>query len=396
MMNEFQNWRKNTIRFLCSQAISLFGSSLVQYAIIWTITLQTSSGVMMSLATLCGYLPQIMISLFAGVWIDRYPRKNLIMIADGMIALSTLIVAVLFFCGYQEIWLLFVVLLVRSAGTGIQTPTVSAILPQIVPSEHLMRINGINSSMNSLIMFLSPAISGAILTFMSIEYTFFIDVITAIIGISIMLTIHVPKLQITELKQSTVNEIKAGFSYLNQHPAIKQHIIYLIVVMLLISPSAFFTPLLISRTFGTEIWRLTISEMTFSVGAVLGGVLMATWGGFKNRVHMIIFSTIGYGVMMIAIGCSPFYAIYLLFNTMIGITMPCFNAPANVYLQEQVDVNMLGRVFGIVQIANSCALPLGSAIFGPLGDVFHIQWILISCGITVILIALFRLKKFKN
>lgn len=395
-MNENQNWRKNTIRFLTSQAISLFGSSLVQYAIIWTITLQTSSGIMMSLATLCGYLPQILISLFAGVWIDRYPRKNLIMLSDGLIALATLIVALFFLSGYQEIWLLFVVLLVRSAGTGIQTPAVSAILPQMVPSEQLMRVSGINSSMNSLIMFLSPAISGLLLTFMSIEATFFIDVITAVIGISIMFCIYVPPLNQEKLKQSTTLEIKAGFTYLKQHPAIKQHILYLIVVMLLISPSAFFTPLLISRTFGSEIWRLSFSEMTFSVGALIGGIVIATWGGFKNRLHTIIFATLCYGAMMIAIALSNFYVIYLLFNFLIGITMPIFNAPATVYLQEKVEVGMLGRVFAIVQIANSCALPIGSALFGPLGDIFQIQGILFFCGITVILIALYRMKKLKE
>lgn len=395
-MNENQNWRKNTIRFLTSQAISLFGSSLVQYAIIWTITLQTSSGIMMSLATLCGYLPQILISLFAGVWIDRYPRKNLIMLSDGLIAFATLIVTLLFLSGYQEIWLLFMVLLVRSAGTGIQTPAVSAILPQMVPSEQLMRVSGINSSMNSLIMFLSPAISGLLLTFMSIEATFFIDVITAVIGISIMFCIYVPPLSQAKVKQSTTLEIKAGFTYLKQYPAIKQHILYLIVVMLLISPSAFFTPLLISRTFGSEIWRLSFSEMTFSVGALIGGIVIATWGGFKNRLHTIIFATLCYGSMMIAIALSNFYAIYLLFNFLIGITMPIFNAPATVYLQEKVEVGMLGRVFAIVQIANSCALPIGSALFGPLGDYFQIQGILFFCGITVILIALYRMKKLKE
>lgn len=395
-MNENQNWRKNTIRFLTSQAISLFGSSLVQYAIIWTITLQTSSGIMMSLATLCGYLPQILISLFAGVWIDRYPRKNLIMLSDGLIAFATLIVTLLFLSGYQEIWLLFMVLLVRSAGTGIQTPAVSAILPQMVPSEQLMRVSGINSSINSLIMFLSPAISGLLLTFMSIEATFFIDVITAVIGISIMFCIYVPPLSQAKVKQSTTLEIKAGFTYLKQYPAIKQHILYLIVVMLLISPSAFFTPLLISRTFGSEIWRLSFSEMTFSVGALIGGIVIATWGGFKNRLHTIIFATLCYGSMMIAIALSNFYAIYLLFNFLIGITMPIFNAPATVYLQEKVEVGMLGRVFAIVQIANSCALPIGSALFGPLGDIFQIQGILFFCGITVILIALYRMKKLKE
>ena len=121
-----QSWKNTAARFLTAQTISLFGSSLVQYAIVWYITLSTSSGRMLTISTVCGFAPQIAISLFAGVWIDRYDRKSLIMLSDTIIALSTLILAIAFFSGHRNIWLLFTVLMVRSAGTGIQTPAVNA------------------------------------------------------------------------------------------------------------------------------------------------------------------------------------------------------------------------------------------------------------------------------
>ncbi len=101
------NWKTKIILFLTAQTISLFGSSLVQYAIIWYITLTTSSGMMLTISTVCGFLPQIAISLFAGVWIDRYDRKKMIMLSDGVIAIATLVLAVLFLTGYKSIWLLF-------------------------------------------------------------------------------------------------------------------------------------------------------------------------------------------------------------------------------------------------------------------------------------------------
>ena len=89
-----QSWKNTAARFLTAQTISLFGSSLVQYAIVWYITLSTSSGRMLTISTVCGFAPQIAISLFAGVWIDRYDRKSLIMLSDTIIALSTLILAI--------------------------------------------------------------------------------------------------------------------------------------------------------------------------------------------------------------------------------------------------------------------------------------------------------------
>lgn len=283
------NWKSKIIIFLTAQTISLFGSSLVQYAIIWYITLTTSSGRMMTISTVCGFLPQMVISLFAGVWIDRYSRKKMIMLADGMIAIATLILAVMFLIGYNNIWLLYAILLIRAAGTGIQVPAVNALIPQIVPKDQLMKVNGVNSSISSLMMFLAPAAGGVILSISTIETAFFIDVITAIIGIGIMFTIVVPAhTKLGEVQKSNVQDIKEGFKYLKDHTFIKQLLINLFIVMILISPSAFLTSLMVSRSFGVEVWRLTVSEMTFSAGALVGGVLIASWGGFKNRMHYLV------------------------------------------------------------------------------------------------------------
>ena len=153
------HWKRNIILFLSSQTISLFGSSLVQYAIMWYITLNTKSGMMMTLYILCGFIPTFILSPVAGVWADRYNRKLLIMLADGMIATVTLVLALLFLLGYDATWLLFVISAVRALGTGVQTPAVSAILPQIVPSDKLTKVNGTNGSLQAVIMFVSPIVS---------------------------------------------------------------------------------------------------------------------------------------------------------------------------------------------------------------------------------------------
>ncbi|GJM81963.1 hypothetical protein HMSSN139_44590 [Paenibacillus sp. HMSSN-139] len=121
-----EQWRRNIVLFLSSQTVSLFGSSLVQYAIMWYITLNTKSGIMMTLYIICGFIPTFLLSPVAGVWADRYNRKVLIMLSDGMIALSTLVLALLFLMGYEEAWLLFVMAAIRALGSGVQTPAVGA------------------------------------------------------------------------------------------------------------------------------------------------------------------------------------------------------------------------------------------------------------------------------
>jgi MFS transporter, DHA3 family, macrolide efflux protein len=390
MYDNDNNWKRIMVLFLTAQTISLFGSSLVQYAIIWYIILTTSSGIMITISTICGFLPQIAISLFAGVWIDRYNRKKIIMLADGMVASATLILAILFIAGFHHIWLLFIVLLIRSAGTGIQTPAVYALIPQIVPKDKLMKVNGVNSSITSLIMFLSPGASGAILSVATIETTLFIDVITAVVGIGIMLTISVP-IHSTRKHTSKLHDIKQGFVYLKNNAFIKRLLIFLIIVMILISPSAFLTPLMVSRSFGAEVWKLTASEMTFSAGAMAGGLLIAAWGGFRNRMLTTSLACALYGLLMVGLGIAPVFLMYLLFNFLIGITMPCFNAPITVLLQERMEPSMHGRMFSLVQISNSCALPLGMVLFGPLADIVKVESLLISAGIVVIASALYAM-----
>lgn len=142
---------------------------------------------MMTLYIICGFIPTFLLSPVAGVWADRYNRKMLIMIADGLIAVATLILAILFLMGFDAIWLLFVMAAIRAFGTGIQTPAVGAILPQIVPKDKLTKVNGANGSIQAVIMFVSPMASAALLAVTSIEIIFFIDVITAAIAIVTLL-----------------------------------------------------------------------------------------------------------------------------------------------------------------------------------------------------------------
>lgn len=279
------NWKRNISRFLTAQTISLFGSSLVQYAIVWHITLSTASGKMLTISTLCGFVPQILISLFAGAWLDRYNRKKMIMLADTLIALSTLLLALSLLAGQDSMVLLFAVLVVRSAGTGIQTPAVNAIIPQIVPPQQLMKIGGISSTLSSMMMFLSPAISGGILSVAPLVTVLFIDVITAIVGVSITATVKIaPRADRNREAVSGLSQIKEGSAYLWQNHFLRNLFFFQITILFLISPSAFLTPLMVSRTFGPEVWRLTASEMTYSLGMVLGGLLITAWGDRKSVV----------------------------------------------------------------------------------------------------------------
>ena len=382
-----EDWKKRVILFLTSQTISLLGSSLTQYAIIWYVTLTTTSGIMLTISTLVTFIPQVLISLFAGVWADRYNRKRLIICADALVALSTLGLAFSFFMGYRELWIVFLVSAIRSVGTGIQTPTVNALIPQITPKTALMRVTGFNGSLQSLTMIVAPAVSGALLATVSVESTFFIDVVTAIIGISLLSILKIPPHQRAQTSKDTgtAADLKTGILYAYRHPFIKVLLIFYALLMFLVTPTAFLTPLLIARTFGEEVWYLTANEVIYSVGAMIGGLIIVAWGGFKSRITTIMVFSILCGVFCLGLGLSPVFYVFLGFMLFVGLTVPFITTPITVLLQERVDEAMQGRVFSLVQIMAATAFPVGMTFFGPLADVMDVRLLVVITGILTAL-----------
>lgn len=389
-----KDWKKNTVLFLLSQTISLFGSMLVQYAITWHITLETKSGLMMTISIICGFLPTFFLSPFAGVWADRYNRKVLIALSDSLIALSTLILAILFIAGYDALWLLFVASAVRSFGSGIQAPAVSAFIPQLVPEDKLTKVNAANSSMQSLVTLVSPMLSGALLTIASIEAIFFIDVITAAIAVLILLLLlHVPAhaKALEKQKISYFGDIKEGAGYIKNHGFVRILFIFCAIYFILVAPMAFLTPLQVTRSFGDDVWRLTAIEIIYSIGMIAGGITMVCWGGFKNKVHSMVLSNFIIAICTIALGVVPDFWVYLFFMGLIGVAMPVFNTPFTVLLQQRVDHNFLGRIFGVLSMISSSIMPLAMLVYGPVADFIRIEWLLIGTGLLMLIQTVFMM-----
>ncbi len=381
-----QIWKKKTVIFILSQTVSLLGSSLVQYAILWYITLSTQSGLMMTLSIICGFLPSFFLSPFAGVFADRYNRKVLIILADAGIAAVTLLLAVVFMLGYDAIWLLFVISAIRSLGTGIQIPAEGAFLPQFVPEEKLTRVNGINGTIQSVIALVSPMASGALMAFAKLEVIFFIDVVTAAIAIVILLTmLHVPPHKKAAETHTTgyFSDFISGLKYLKGHGFIIRFLSFSAVFFFLAAPAAFLTPLQVARSFHGGVWELSAIEIAFSLGMVLGGLLMTSWGGFKNRIHTMFVAGLLLGVFTFLMGVIPVFWLYLIIMGLTGIAIPLFHTPVTVLLQEKVEESYMGRVFGLFGMIASAVMPIGMLVFGPLSDSVAIEWLLVGTGLLM-------------
>lgn len=380
-----ENMRRNIWNYLSGVAVTTFGSSVVQFAIIWYITLETKSGVMMTIVTVASTLPQLFVSPFAGVWADRYDRKKIIVASDLAIALATLILAIVFLSGYEAKWLVFLIASIRSLGSGIQAPAAGAFVPQFVPEESLLKVNGGISTIHSTSQLIAPAVSGLLLQFASISIIFFIDVVTALVGCILILKVIAPPFErkIIEKGSSAWSEMIAGLKYAKEHPFLKEILIFYASFMIFIGPSAALTPLHAALKFGDDVWRLTSIEMCFSIGAVIGGLVLSTTGGFKNRILSLALSCIGFGVFTALLGIVPNFIMYTSLFIFMGFGLPYFNTPAMTMVQQGVDKEMLGRVMSLFVLISASAFPFSMMIFGPMAEYVKIEWLLIGTGIII-------------
>ena len=360
------------------------------YAIIWYITLTTASGVMTTLILLCSFVPQLAVSFFSGVWADKYNRKMLIILADGGIALATLALIIYMMAGHESIPALLFIAAVRSVGSGIQMPAMNALIPQIVPAGKLVKVNGINGSLQSAVNLAAPAVTGAILIYGKIYNIMMIDVVTAVIGISILLFISIPKHKRSQetAKTSHFADLKEGFKYGASHSFLRPLFVISAFFMVLCVPASFLNILMVTQVFGENYLYLTLNEMSFFIGMLLGGLAIGAWGGFKNRVKTMLTGLAAFGLFTLGFGLTQELWIYLILMAIVGLTMPLVNSPMMSMIQEKVEPDKQGRVFSLMQILFTSLMPLSMLFFGPMADIVPVQTMVVYCGALIVVISI--------
>lgn len=384
-------WKGRAARFVTSQMVSMLGSAMVRYSIVWLITLRTGSGVMMMISVLCSFLPQLVVSFFAGTWADKYNRKTLIIIADLMIAAASLLLGGLMFFGFEDLWLYFLVSAFGSLCQGIQSPAVSAFTTQIIPKNKLMQVNGMSSSLSSFVMLLAPVLSGIIMTAGGLWPIFAIDVVTALTAICIIGFIRAPE----AVKNGEEEEATfiGGIRYIVKNKFIQDMIVFLGIMMFLITPAAMLSPLQVTRTFGDEVIYLTGLEIAFSVGTIVGGVLVGFIVKRFKKQAIAALATFILGLLTASLSVLDFnFFVYCIPMLLTGFFVPLFNVPLVTLFQENVRPDMMGRVFGFVSLVNSCMFPIGMLLFGPLADLIDIRILMLVTGLLQSLLVIFALK----
>lgn len=386
------NWKKDFFILWTGQAVSVLTSSILQMALIWHLTVTTQSAFILSMASLAGFLPSAALGMVAGTLVDRMDRKAVLIVADLFIAIVSLILAVAAFYSELPVWLVIAVLAIRSIGTAFHTPAISAVVPLIAPTEKLTKCAGYTQSLQSISFIAGTAIAGVLYPIWSISGMVALDVVGAVIASLAVILIRIPRLEkIAEIQQDTSFwvEMKAGYDVIKQDKGLFALVWIAGIFMILYSPINALFPLMSLDYFRGTTLQASMAEIAFSVGMIIGGLILGVWGGFKNRGIGIPISIALMGVPIYISGLLPqngFWGFTFLCVIM-GISVPFYNGPVTALMQERIAPEYLGRVFGLYGSVASLAMPIGLFISGTFADSIGVnRWFLIT-GILIAFIA---------
>lgn len=373
------------------QAVSLFGSQLVQFSLIWWLTQETGSATALAGAALVGLLPQVLLGPFAGTLVDRWNRRITMMAADALVAGATAVLAILFMTGMVEIWQVYAALFARSLAGSFHWPAMAASTSLMVPERHLTRVQGLNQMLQGGLNIASAPLAALLIGIVPIQTILGIDFITAAVAILSLLFIHVPQPRRDESKNagdSGANnywsDMRDGFRYIWDWPGLVAILLLAMLINLVINPAFTLLPLLVTGHFGGEAIQLAWLESALGIGVVVGGLGLGIWGGFRRRIVTSLVGLILLGIGVSLLGLVPSGAFLAAIGAIfiVGLMIPVVNGPMQAVIQASVAPEMQGRVFALVGSAASAMSPLGMVVTGPIADLIGIQAWLVGAGLV--------------
>jgi DHA3 family macrolide efflux protein-like MFS transporter len=376
-----QNWATRFFTIWTGQAFSLFGSALVQFALVWWLTQKTGSATILATASVVAMFPQIVLGPFVGALVDRWNRRWIMIVADGSIALVTLLLAYLFWIGRVEVWQIYAILFIRSFGGAFHWPAMSASTSLMVPQEQLARVAGFNQTLQGLMGIIAPPTGALLIGLFPTQGVLMIDVATAALAIVPLLIFTIPQpvradaYPNGELKTSYWEDLRAGFRYMAAWPGLLAIGLMATIINFLLNPSGALMPLLVTKHFGLGALQFGLTDSLWGAGIIAGGILLGVWGGFKRKIVTTLMGIIGIGAGVMIVGIAPANMFWLaLIGMALTGSMNAFaNGPLMAILQSTVDPNMQGRVMSLINSTAMAMSPLSLLIAGPIADTFGIR-----------------------
>ena len=392
MTKETLKWKRDFFTIWTGQAISLFTSAILQMAIIFYLTEKTGSAMVLSIASLVGFLPYAVFGPMIGVLVDRYDRKKIMIGADLIIAAAGAALAIIALYMELPVWMVMIVLFIRSIGTAFHSPALSAVTPLLVPEEQLTRCAGYSQSLQSVSYILSPAAAAFLYSVWELNAIIVIDVLGAVIACITVVLVRIPKLSPEEqsLEQNFMKEMKEGLVALKENKGLFALLLIGTLYMFVYMPINALYPLISMEYFAGTPMHISITEIAYASGMLAGGLILGLLGNFKKPIVLITASIFMMGASLTISGLLPTsgFVIFVVCCAIMGLSVPFYSGVQTALFQEKIKPEYLGRVFSLTGSMMSLAMPVGLILSGIFADRIGVNnWFLIS-GILIVGIAI--------
>lgn len=367
-MQADQTTFRDYLYFWVGQLVSVFGSSISQFVIIWWITLETQSALYLSLSSFLGFVPTVILSPFAGVLADRWSRKALIALTDLLQAVATVILILMFWWGGVAIWQVLVILTFRGVMQAFHYPASSAITPLMVPKERLSRMNGLNYLLNGAVAMIGPIAAALLLEVWEIHQILWIDAITFVVAAVPLFLIVIPSIRLKHEKSTFKEDFLEGLGFVRSAKGFLTLLVLATGLNFLLSPLSTLFPYFVKFDHFGDAPQLAFVSAFFQGGIIAGGLLMSVFSGFKNRMAVVtiaIYVTFA-GYVLVALTPTGLFWFMAVSALVMSFCLPIANVLLQTIIQTVVPLKMQGRVGSVIGAVASAATPVGMIISGPI------------------------------
>ena len=366
------NWKRVFAIIWTGQFLSILTSSIVNFAIVLWLSLETGSAEVLAFATMAALLPQSVLGLFTGIFIDRWKRKRVMIMADSFIAFCTLILAVLFYFDLAKISHIYVLLALRSVGSAFHMPAMQASVPLLAPKSELMRIAGINQVIQSVCNIAGPALAGLFITMMKMTNILLLDVAGAAFACLSLCFVFIPDPSHEE-RNSELHlwrEAKEAIMEVRNQYGLSWLFLLSILATFVIMPVSVLFPLMTLNHFAGNAFQVSLVEVSWGGGALLAGALLGLKKYRWNEILLI-------NGMYIALGLTFLFSVLLPVSGFIwfavltalgGVCGSLYFATFTTVIQSRIDPGVMGRVFSFYMSFSMLPSMIGLLSTGFLAD----------------------------
>lgn len=388
------DWKKVFAIIFTGQLFSTLSSYVVAYAAIFWLSVETRSAEVLAYATIASLLPQMVLGLFTGVFVDRWNRKRTMIVSDLFIAICTLALASLFWITEPKIFYVYLLLMMRSAGMAFHIPAMQASVPLLAPQDKLMRIAGINNMIQSVSTIASPALAALLISLFELQWVLLIDVAGAIIAVITLLMVQIPDPEKSDQsKPHLMRELLEGLREIYSKPGLMWLFILALSAMFFIMPVAALFPLMTLEHFSGTTYMMSIVEIAWGIGMLAGGAIIGHRRLNNYKVVLINLMYLILGLTFLFSGVLPpsGFAIFASITAIGGISMTIYSGSFTVVLQTMVEPAALGRVFSLYSSITLLPSMIGLLATGYIADTIGIgnAFIISGSGIALLGIGAF-------